>query len=1817
MDVLAYSRMQSQSRVAAPARAVAAGTAMALTALLGLTTGVVGANAAPAPIGAGFTVTASDLAFILKQIKISEAHVANTTSATGPCGALVGPGPNQVPNALTSYGLRTVDGSCNNLIKGRERFGAADEVFPRLTTPTFGSADSVPAGFGPPGPSSYAQKSGNVFDSQPRQISNLIVDQTSTNPAAVAAAGFPVRTQGNPGLFPCTTDPDPLADPAVVGEPAGCVPTGETLFIPNVTTDVGLSPPYNSLFTLFGQFFDHGVDQTVKGGGTVFVPLKADDPLVTVGPDGKANTGDEVSPNQAFMLLTRGQNQPGPDGVLGTADDIQDAANTDSPFVDQSQTYSSHPSHQVFLREYINNSDGNPVSTGKLLGGPAGPTAGGMATWKDVKLQAEIYLGLKLEDKDILNVPLMAVDPYGKFIPGPARGLPQYVTAAGLVEGDKASPVPVPENVGYFSTPFMTDIAHNADPSPKDTDRNPRTPPVAPVPDEDDVASTDFGSQPAGTYDDELLDAHFAAGDGRVNENIGLTAIHQVFHSEHDRLVDEIKTTLTRDTSAKGVAALPEWQSPAGANGWNGERLFQAARFVTEMEYQHLVFEEFGRKIQPAIQPFRVYHTDLNPAVTAEFAHAVYRFGHSMLTETISRTNEDGSDNSISLLEGFLNPPEYVDGGSAGSLTSEEAAGSIVMGMSDQVGNELDEFVTDTLRNNLLGLPLDLATINITRARSEGVPSLNEVRRQINAATGDAQLEPYTSWADFGQNIKHPESLINFVAAYGTHPSITGEPTLAGKRAAAKEIVDPGIGISPSADALDFINSSGAWAGQETGLNKIDLWVGGLAEKTNLFGGLLGSTFNYVFENQMTDLQNGDRFYYLIRTPGMNLRTALEANSFAEMIMRNTNANSLKADVFGTADCKFQLRNLAGTPAGYAANGATVADDPASECREDLVLLRKPDGTIQYREKNAVDPSGLNGQSVYNGTDGVDRVVGGNDNDTVLGNEGDDVINGNGGDDIVLGGEGNDRITDLAGADVLKGGPGHDYLNGGIGDDILMGGDGQDFVLGGANDNVTFAGEGDDFVMSGDGTDSTFGDGGDDWIQGGSGQDLLIGDHGAPFFDDPAQTRPGNDIMIGQVGENDYDAEGGDDIMSSNAAVDRYAGAAGFDWATHQYDTVPADDDMKINKNLEGLALPVVVNRDRWQEVEANSGSRFDDVIRGDDEVPSTVGGAGFSGCDVLDQAGIDRIAGLGAILPAPSTPLEQVEALSPMGACPLSGPVWGEGNILIGGLGSDMLEGRGGNDVLDGDRHLKVRISVRDDAGVEIGTTDLMEKQYQAGNPMTLAAAVAAGVVNPGNLVAVREIIAPTAEETAGNRDVAVFSGPEANYTVTTTGGDGTLGSPGSTTTVVDNVGTDGTDTLRNIEFLRFSDTVAPNAPVIGIATAGNGQATVNFTAPTVGTASSFSVRVLDVTTDPAGVQVGALRTAPAGATSLVVTGLTNGSQFRFQVLASNALGESPFSAVSNAVSPAEAAAPGVPTVGTATAGDASATLTWTAPGSDGGSPITGYSVRAFAGDVLATTQAVTGNVGTVVVTGLTNGTVYTFDVAAINGVGTGASSARSAAVTPAVPDTVAPTVTARVPASGALSVNQTANITATLSEAVTGVTGTNFQLRLGTTRIPAAVSYNAQTRVATLNPTGSLLADRVYTATLSGVRDAAGNTMTAATWTFTTGPNPTITATTPAAGATGVRRNANVTARFSEAITGFNVAGRVRIERVSTGARFNAVVTFNPGNRTMTINPTGALLPNTRYRVIVTGGPSGVRDLAGNPLTTRTWTFTTGARL
>src|SRR4029078_9039337 len=123
------------------------------------------------------------------------------------------------------------------------------------------------------------------------------------------------------------------------------------------------------------------------------------------------------------------------------------------------------------------------------------------------------------------------------------------------------------------------------------------------------------------------------------------------------------------------------------------------------------------------------------------------------------------------------------------------------------------------------------------RGRHPATPPLIVLRRQIFAATNDGQLAPYDSWSDFGQHLKHPESLINFIAAYGTHPSITSERTIAGRRAAATAIVEDTNG--DSAGNFDFMFSQGAWAQNADGstttrLDEVHACVGGLREVPHL-----------------------------------------------------------------------------------------------------------------------------------------------------------------------------------------------------------------------------------------------------------------------------------------------------------------------------------------------------------------------------------------------------------------------------------------------------------------------------------------------------------------------------------------------------------------------------------------------------------------------------------------------------------------------------------------------------------------------------------------------------------------------------------------------------------------------------------------------------------------------------------------------------------------------------------------------------------------------------------------------------------------------
>ncbi|MBM6584350.1 hypothetical protein ILT44_29580, partial [Microvirga sp. BT689] len=1507
-----------------------------------------------------------DLEFILKQIKIAEEHAAGGNLVDLVAGQ-VGAGATSQAHLLP-YGLRTVDGSYNNLIEGREHWGAADQPFQWLTTPTtpdvdndeimFGSltpaagrttataiylvnnsydasgaplartvittiptvtdgsvdtAEVQSLGFTPvPGAvyslqlgdlklettldatptagelvtaiqslSGYADAPftvgvgtnnalaliwkatgdvvetakltvtsvgpapanmlppGSVVDADPRIISNLIVDQTSLNPAATALyeqmldEGKPVSRQvlKNPDG---TTVYEPILDdqgnPTRDAQSTVIRDVTKPVYIytfNNVSPDIGDSAPYNSMFTLFGQFFDHGLDLVTKGGnGTVYMPLQPDDPLYN------PNT-----PHTNFIPLTRVS--PG-------------AVNVTTPWIDQNQTYTSHGSHQMFLREYAM-VDGKPLATGELLDGVPINGVRGLATWADVKKQAAEMLGIRLTDADVGSVPLFAVDPYGEFIRGP-NGLPKIMAALApdgqpiYIEGSLSNPInpsaiqlPVGTQImgsnGAVNTieagetvsavrtghAFLDDIAHNAVPVKVDGQLRP---------DEDTVAGNAIPVDSRGnatTYDNELLDAHYITGDGRGNENIGLTTIHHVFHSEHNRLVEQVKEVALE---SHDLAFLNQWlrvpvtsipTTPEGINAlqWDGERLFQAARFTNEMQYQHLVFEEFARKVQPDVDLF-VFEpsADINPTIFAEFAHAVYRFGHSMLNENIDRMNADGTFDNIALFDGFLNPVEF------GSANHDVMAGAIVRGMSRQVGNEIDEFTTNVLRNQLLGIPLDLPAMNIARGREAGLPSLNEARAQFYEKAGqDTQLKPYESWLDFALNLQNTTSIVNFIAAYGTHATITAASTIEAKRTAALNLI-MGHSSLNEADRQAFLNGTGQYAGNLGGLNDVDLWIGGLAEKKMDFGGMLGSTFSFVFELQLESLQDGDRFYYLSRVQGLNLLNELEANTLGKIIMNNTDlgdddAMSLPGDIFSTPTWILEMdKSKQVTGLGADKKADPTHDDAFQQLVTPLVVRKDLDG------------DGDGDVLIYNGGDHVvlggtaedDILVAGEGDDTVWGRAGNDSIEAGYGVDHIYGGTGDDIITnagtDIGAADFLEGEEGNDAIQGGSGMALIFGGSGQDFVIAGPDGKEVFGGLGNDFIAGGDGGDALLGNEGDDWLEGGARFDSLSGENSELFFN---STIIGHDVLNGQGNDTDYDGEAGDDIMFQGEGIQRNNGMAGFDWAIHKGDAVAANSD---------LGIPIFVNqeqfilRDRFDLVEGLSGWKHNDVLTGREVVVGARDGA-------VEGDGAD---GGGATIPDPNDPLDTYSnALLEKNLDRITGlrelfshKTWDTtdpdaivmetgdaSDILLGGGSSDRFEGKAGDDVIDGDLWLNVRISVRNAQGVEIATADGMTgKLYktaaglmaQDANDLfaggkTLSQAIFDRTFNPGQLQIVRELVNGNV---AGDVDTAVFRGNRDDYTITYLGND--------TYRIVDNLGVDSSeagDIVRRVEKFQFADGV------------------------------------------------------------------------------------------------------------------------------------------------------------------------------------------------------------------------------------------------------------------------------------------------------------------------------------------------------------------------------------------------------------------------
>lgn len=240
------------------------------------------------------------------------------------------------------------------------------------------------------------------------------------------------------------------------------------------------------------------------------------------------------------------------------------------------------------------------------------------------------------------------------------------------------------------------------------------------------------------------------------------------------------------------------------------------------------------------------------------------------------------------------------------------------------------------------------------------------------------------------------------------------------------------------------------------------------------------------------------------------------------------------------------------------------------------------------------------------------------------------------------------------------------------------------------------------------------------------------------------------------------------------------------------------------------------------------------------------------------------------------------------------------------------------------------------------------------------------------------------TTSESYGPTPVATVSG--ATYSYTETGL-----TNGTTYFFVVKASNAGGHSDNSKEASATPQVPVPGVPVLVPATAGDSQVSLAWN-PVIG---STGYKIFKSTTS--GVYGSEETTVSGSVYSYDVTGLANGTTYYFVVKATNPGGES---AASNEVSETPKTVPSSPTDVTATAGDKQATVSFSIPSVNGGSPITGYEVTASPGNITAI-----GAASPITVTGLSNGTMYTFTVKAVNGAGSSAASAVSKEVTPTAP--------------------------------------------------------------------------------------------------------------------------------------------------------------------------------------------------------------------
>ena len=499
------------------------------------------------------------------------------------------------------------------------------------------------------------------------------------------------------------------------------------------------------------------------------------------------------------------------------------------------------------------------------------------------------------------------------------------------------------------------------------------------------------------------------------------------------------------------------------------------------------------------------------------------------------------------------------------------------------------------------------------------------------------------------------------------------------------------------------------------------------------------------------------------------------------------------------------------------------------------------------------DLHGGAGNDTLTGGAGNDAIDGGVDNDSLSGGDGNDNLKGGAGNDTITGGEGNDYIFGEDGSDSLDGGAGNDTIDGGVDNDSLSGADGNDNLKGGAGNDTITGGGGNDFLYGGDGDDSLDGGEGGDYFFGGKGNNTLNGGGGpsdtASYSEATASVSASlvtgiktnidgtdslisieaitggafNDTLTGDAGYNFLNGGGGNDTLDGGAGSDsvHFGGptgvvvnlAEGISRVMTGGEAVQGNDGTDTLINIEDAIGS--------QYADELIGSAADNWLEGMGGNDTINGGAGQDTVSYrkLELQGLN-VTGVTVNLQSQTATggagNDTLTAIENVKGSPYSDTLTGStgNNIFYATAGNDTVLGGGGDDEI---------------SFLEVGNENWL--LITTGVTVDLSVGQMSYSLGTMQFSGIAKVTGSKFDDTlTGDANVNYLDGFTGNDTITGGGGNDTIdGGVGQDTVVyalnasnytVTNItggyqvaaksGAEGTDTLRNVESLKFADQTA-----------------------------------------------------------------------------------------------------------------------------------------------------------------------------------------------------------------------------------------------------------------------------------------------------------------------------------------------------------------------------------------------------------------------